>query len=364
MKETVGHARSHDLTSIQCLRGIAALMIVLYHCFPQLTRMGYAGSDFMPLSAGVDIFFVISGFIMLYSSARSPARGPGAFLMNRAVRILPLYWLLTALVAGLALFLPQVLQSSRFESGHVIASFLMVAAQHPVSHEWRPLVIPGWSLNYEMFFYLVFAAGLWLARGRMDRLLLIVSGVILLVAALPLVMSVQGPAIFYTDGIILEFVYGMVACRLFLHGWRMGTGLCWALILIGVVAIALVTYVPFITRPFSLGLPCLAIFAGVLHLPFREKQWGVGGLKLLGDASYSLYLSHWMTLSAFGQVWRRLGLADVPGRDILFVIAGTGVSVGVALIVYRWVEMPVTEWLKRRMAPRVSVVAKPVPVAR
>ncbi|WP_336966233.1 acyltransferase [Sphingobium aquiterrae] len=363
MKETADHARTHDLTSIQCLRGIAALMIVLYHCFPQLMRMGYAGSDFMPLSSGVDIFFVISGFIMLYSAARSPGRGPGAFLMNRAIRILPLYWLLTVLVAGLALFLPQVLQSSRFEIGHVVASFLMIAAAHPVSHEWRPLVIPGWSLNYEMFFYLVFAAGLWLARGRIDRLLPMVGGAILLVAAVPLAVAVRGPAVFYTDGIILEFVYGMVACRLFLHGWKMGPGLCWALILLGALAVACVTYVPFIPRPFSLGLPCLMIFAGVLHLPFRETRWGVGGLKLLGDASYSLYLSHWMTLSALGQVWRRLGLADVPGRDMLFVIAGVAASILVALIIYRWIEMPITEGLKRGLSARRPATGKAAPVA-
>lgn len=83
-------ARDHDLVAIQCLRGIAAMMVVVYHCFPQLGRMGYQGSKFTALSAGVDIFFIISGFIMLYSTSRSPERGGGAFLLNRAIRILPL----------------------------------------------------------------------------------------------------------------------------------------------------------------------------------------------------------------------------------------------------------------------------------
>jgi exopolysaccharide production protein ExoZ len=358
MKESAEHARSHDLTAIQCLRGIAALMIVFYHCVPQLQRMGYAGPDFMQLSAGVDIFFVISGFIMLYSAARAPGRGPGAFLMNRAIRILPLYWMLTAFVVLLALFVPQALQSSRLVPGHALKSFLMIAARHPVSQEWRPLVIPGWSLNYEMFFYLIFAAGLWIARGRITLLLGLAAGAILLVACAPLVVPVGGVALFYTDGIILEFAYGLIACWLFMRGWRIAPPACWALILLGAAGIAACIYLPFVPRPFNIGLPCLAVFLGMLNLPFREGMPGLGAMKLLGDASYSLYLSHWMTLSAMGQVWRRLGLGGMPGGWLLFVAAGVVASVAAALLIYRWIEMPVTDGLKRRIgSPRRRLAA-------
>jgi hypothetical protein len=90
------------------------------------------------------------------------------FWRRRITRIAPLYWAFTLLMVGLMLVAPTVLQSSRYEGWHVLASFLFLPAQHPVMLSMEPVVIPGWTLNYEIFFYLIF--GLWLLAPERWRL--------------------------------------------------------------------------------------------------------------------------------------------------------------------------------------------------
>lgn len=365
MKETLQHARDHDLITIQCLRGIAATMVVVYHCFPQLERMGYGGSHFTPLSAGVDIFFIISGFIMLYSTARSSGRSGGAFLLNRAIRILPLYWLLTATITAIALLKPSLLQSSRFELEHVVKSFLMIAAAHPISGRWEPILIPGWTLNYELFFYLVFAGCLWLTRQSLNAMTIAITAAMLLIHALSLFTRPGTFAGFYTDGIILEFVFGILVCRALLAGAKVPSWLSVPLIMLGIGGFCLYGVLDGMPREYIFGLPSLAIFLGVLFLPVRRSTPGIGALKLVGDASYSLYLAHFMLMSAIGQLWRKTPLSSLPPlvREPLFILSSVAICIGVAIIIYRWVEMPVTDWLKARMAPRRGTpvtVAEPV----
>jgi exopolysaccharide production protein ExoZ len=361
--ESALHAREHDLVAIQCLRGAAAVMVVVYHCFPQLERMGYTGRHFTVLSAGVDIFFIISGFIMLYSTARS-GRGGGAFLLNRAIRILPLYWLLTAVVTALALLTPQLLQSSRFDLAHVIKSFLMIAARQPVSGRWEPILIPGWTLNYEMYFYVIFALCLWLTRRSLNAMTLVVCAALILIHACSALVEPTSLASFYTDGIILEFVFGILVCRAFLAGARIPARLCLPLIIVGITGFTLFGETAGIPRQYVWGLPALAIFLGTIYLPIKRTTRGVAPFKLIGDASYSLYLSHFMLMSAIGQAWRKLGLDTIPGREPIFILTSVAICTAVAILIYRFVEMPMTEWLKARFRPRSSASRLDPPTLR
>ena len=153
-----------ELLAIQYLRGIAALMVVVVHIPVQLSRMGFNGDWPEFLNIGVDIFFVISGFIM-WTTTFDGRVGVAQFLSRRLVRIAPLYWALTSITVLVMLAAPTLVQSGKLDLQHVITSYLFVASQHPVTQLMEPILVPGWTLNYEMFFYVVFALCLPLRAG-------------------------------------------------------------------------------------------------------------------------------------------------------------------------------------------------------
>ncbi len=350
-------ARDHDLASVQCLRGIAAMMVVCFHCFPQLERMGFTGNQHVSLSSGVDIFFVISGFIMLVSTRRSVSRGAGAFLLNRAIRILPIYWLLTSVMVLAALFAPQLLASTKFDLVHVIKSYLMIPAMHPVAKLYWPILIPGWTLNYEMFFYLIFAIGLVFVRDRGRALSVMVGSIIAVLIAIPLFVQVDGVAAFYTSSVMLEFIFGLIAAELFLTGHRMSRGAGAACLIIGAGLLLLSDYVPFPgVRGLSFGIPAILIFSGAVFAPWDQTGGTVAFLRVIGDASYSIYLTHMVTMSAIGQGWRRFLGGGMQGNTLLFILFAMTVCAVGGYIFYRVVERPLTNWLKQATRPRPAKI--------
>ncbi len=138
----MNQTQPRTLLSIQCLRGLAALAVVLLH-------LGW-GPPFLAGHAGVDVFFVISGFIMMHTGQREPT--PGVFLAARARRVLPLWWLVVLLTAA-------------WTRDNALWRVLASLALWPTRRwdgEWQFIVGPGWSLAYEAGFYLVFAAALLL----------------------------------------------------------------------------------------------------------------------------------------------------------------------------------------------------------
>jgi len=347
---TKPQADGHELVAIQCLRGLAAMMVVVYHCFPQLDRMGYQGLHLQSLSGGVDVFFVISGFIMLYSAHRTPHRGAGTFLQHRAIRILPTYWLLTSLVVAIALIAPQLMGSTRFESGHVLFSYLMLPARHPVLDHYWPILVPGWTLNYEAFFYAIFAAGLLLLRDRGLGLAAFVGTAIALLVLAPLVVPVPGAARFYTDSVMIEFVFGLFAGLAYLRGWRIGRTTGIVCIAAGFALLLASDIVPHPDiRGLVYGVPALLIFVGAVFPRFTAS----GALRLprlIGDASYSIYLTNMIAMAAIGLGWRRLFGSDLPGNTVWFILFAVPACAAAGILCYRLVELPATRALKSLFA--------------
>jgi len=163
------------LHALQYLRAVAALIVVYSHaCIqvpayqPYLMKFG---------SFGVDIFFVISGFIMMYIA--KPDAKPGAFFMNRIRRVVPLYWFFTLLMAGLLLTMPSVFAKAEFNLLQTIQSLFFIphfSSAHP--GEIWPIVPPGWSLIYEMYFYALFGLSLYFApKSRLALIALVITTV-------------------------------------------------------------------------------------------------------------------------------------------------------------------------------------------
>jgi peptidoglycan/LPS O-acetylase OafA/YrhL len=341
------------LLSIQYLRAVAALMVVVFHLVPQLRRMDYTGWWPDWLAGGVDIFFIISGFIMWVTTIDRPTT-PWTFFRRRLARIAPLYWLLTTVVVAVMLVAPKLLQTTSFGLTHVLASYAFLPAISPATGWVNPVVNPGWTLNYEMFFYLVFGVALTLQPAARFAAVTAVLGGLVCLRLLPL--PEHFAIDFYTSGLLLEFIFGMALARAYLAGRLLPSRLAaWTCLIIGAVVLAaMLPLVPDWPRVIIFGLPSLAIVTGALSLELHGGVRHHAFTHLLGDASYSIYLTHFMVLSAVGQAWRRLGLGDVPGGFWLFGIVGTGVSVVIGLLTYRWVEQPIVRWFgarRRRAAP-------------
>ena len=330
------------LIGIQYLRALAAMMIVVLHLDHQLRGMGYTGPWLSGLSGGVDIFFVISGFIMWVTTVDRPVT-PLQFWSRRIARVVPLYWLLTSFLVLVMVVAPQLLQTARFDLSHVIGSYLFLPVIHPATGLFQPVVIPGWTLQYEMLFYLVFGAFLFTAgRARFYAPVVVLMGLVALGAALRL--DAQAPLAFWTSDLLMEFAFGMAL------GWaatrrrvmsEAAVGLGWLLLAGGMAAILLLAETTAsLPRSMTAGLSSVAVVAGVLVLEARGKLRQIPVLHLLGDASYSIYLTHVVTLSAMGQAWRRLGLDASPAGLAMFCLAAVLVSTIAGVICYGLVERP------------------------
>ena len=204
------------IVSLQYLRAFAAMLVVAFHACDKLAKMqGADPSVAFPVGlTGVDIFFVVSGFIIFVTAKQSDI-GPFGFMRKRVIRVVPLYWVLTLLLAAVAVVKPDVLTTSVFETRHFVASMLFIPWQHPQIDALLPLLIPGWTLNYEMAFYAMFAASLFLPKPiRLWALLALLAGLAISGAIVPL----DGIAGFYTDPIILEFAAGLLIARAWTGG--------------------------------------------------------------------------------------------------------------------------------------------------
>jgi peptidoglycan/LPS O-acetylase OafA/YrhL len=321
--------------------------------------MGYGGQWPVGLSAGVDIFFVISGFVM-WLTTRTRQTTPLHFWWNRITRIVPLYWLVTTFMLSILLVAPSVMQTSQFDLGHVVASYLFVPALNPGKPAMEPLLFPGWTLNYEMFFYAVF--GLFLTTGPRTRL---VGTVAVLAATVALGAVMAPPKLtaggFYSDSIILEFAFGIALGEVIYL--RRGHPLLpravgWALFAFGLACLLAVPPMPDVPRVIQFGLPSALIVLGVLAI---ECDGGVREIRLLhvlGDASYSIYLTQLVSMAAFFVVWRKLHLDAVPGLLVPFCVLDVVVAAIGGLITYRFLERPLLAIFRprRRVAGRTAAM--------
>lgn len=325
-----------DWWSIQYLRAIAALMVVFHHAREQFSWV----KDAYPTEiggAGVDVFFVVSGFIMVFITFAKPTT-PNDFLMRRIIRIVPLYWIFTLLLVALVLLAPSLFRSVRFEPGHVIQSLLFIPHYGP-DGRLNPILSLGWTLNYEMFFYLVFASLFFLRQSiRIAVIAAIFAGLVVAGMVYP---GKSGFWHFLTNSVLLEFVFGMALADLVTRGIRISRGPSLLLFLAGLVNFVLVGWLMpenLLIRAVEFGAPAILMAAGLV---FLERAGGLGqvkGLRIIGDASYSLYLSHIFTLGALRWIWSRL---DLPESALLFTLAGLVACTAAGVIIHLLVERPI-----------------------
>jgi exopolysaccharide production protein ExoZ len=338
--------------AIQYLRALASLMVVWHHARAQLTYV----KNFFPSesgNSGVDLFFVISGFIMVVTTSKKQVSAR-SFLLRRVVRVVPLYWLITLSVVTLALVTPQVLRSTDISAPHVIQSLLFIPHLSPthLGTTW-PVLVPGWTLNFEMFFYVLFAATLLLnSRSRFAALMVLLVGLVLCgLLSAPLSSPISST---YTSPLLLEFLVGAslgllwAADQVIRSSWVAALGL--------VVGFALLLWRDAPYAPLAQIIGSGLIVAGALSPRFRE--WQSSLLLALGNASYSIYLTHLFALGFLRWVWTRTEAPQIGYASAWFFMVLALLFASMAgWLVHRWVEQPLTLWLTGRLfrqTPEVS----------
>lgn len=338
------------LDSLQYLRAIASIMVLCYHVNVQLERMDFHGWWPSSLAGGVDLFFIISGFLMLVTTD-GKTQYTLSFYKKRLIRIVPLYWIVTSLLVALMILAPSTVQSGRPELWHIVASYLFLPALHPVFATIEPVLIPGWTLNYEMFFYLVWGVALVLPNGvRAPVAGAFLAGLVILGAVFP-PSSVM--MTFYTSTIIIEFIFGVVIGLWYLRGSPLPKSAGWPLLIVGFLALFVFDQTTPQTRFLFWGVPAAFIVMGALVLEQAHAVRKHPVFVLLGDASYSIYLVHGIALSAAGQVWRRLGLEALPGHLVLFILFAILAGIAAGVVVHLLIERPLLRLMtgKPRMRP-------------
>ncbi|HIH2748783.1 acyltransferase [Burkholderia aenigmatica] len=324
--------------NLQCARALAALAVVGYH-------MGV-----LPFGqAGVDIFFVISGFIM---SVVAPREGR-AFLRKRLVRIVPLYWLTTLGVFAIAVVKPHWLNSTTAGIDYLVKSLLFVPYVKENGH-WGPLNLNGWTLEYEMLFYLVIAGSMWFVRARHAT-----TFAALALALFCAYVAAGGPAgevvAHLGQPFVLEFGLGVLACRVLETGiagclprfaWLAAAAA--ALAAIPLAATLLGTPAGF-ERVFWWGVPACMLIVAAVALDLRGWTIGNGMLARLGDASYSIYLLHPYVIGAANKiVGVRLDAGTWSGMAAVLVTLAAVCLCGFAC--HAWIERPMLAVLKHRLS--------------
>ncbi len=346
---------------IQILRALAANGVLASHLLTVEGKYGHA-EPLLPNWAhfgavGVDLFFVISGFIMVTIAGKLSWR---RFLYARITRIYPAYWVYTLLVFGAALVMPAAVNASFEHAPSLWRSVFLVP------DTVKPLLAVGWTLVHEMYFYVVFAA--ILALGVAQRWALAAWACVVVLAGLFFAAesyrAVQPIASTLFHPLTLEFIMGGLIGHAVMGGYVRFPRASLCLGLVGWVA-AMITAddlkslvdVADWEHVLKMGIPSALIVYGAVAFEKARGSFGRSWLVLLGDASYSIYLSHILVLSLVGRILTRMTLQGAVFEGLLIVLCVAGGNL-FGLLSYRFMERPLMGLSRKALSKYVSWKSK------
>jgi exopolysaccharide production protein ExoZ len=330
------------LNSVQYLRASAIAFVVGYHASDNLGAVS-PHYDFLEFGQyGVDLFFVISGFIIMVTTTSESS--PTIYIAKRLWRIVPLYWLVTLVYVCILLLAPDLLRSGVLDFGYIVKSFLFIPSYDPQFQNliW-PLVVPGWSLNYEMYFYALFSISLLAAKYRWCA----ASAILLLLIGFGQIINTSDPIVItYTNTLLVEFVFGIIAGAVFLNSNAAATKLLsLAFLFIAITAAVCVSHGIAVWR----GILCGSTSGAILSLLLAFERSGTNFsnviLIAIGDASYSIYLTHAAFISLLRRIADSLQINEANSAEMIaaLVVALVGSSL-VGWLIFVHFERRVMSW--------------------
>lgn len=348
------------LDTVQAARALAALCVLLFHGTEIVRRelgLTLAGGSFNAGFAGVDIFFVLSGFIILHTA--NQRMGAVYFLAFRAIRIYPVYWIVTTLLVMAYLASPSLEQAHKGDPAVISGSLLLLP---------QPKYVVGvaWTLFYEMLFYTLVALTYFRRPAYLDYAFLAwatVSGAVHVAGYQSESFTVNA----VLDPIVLEFYFGCLVARFYRQH---GTHAAWPVILAaGALSFAgswalylhaspsLALRMSGVLRSLFFGVPAALIVLGLLYYKGRVPRV----LVAIGDGTYSIYLLHGTLIAVLLKVVLAIGLPAAIGKALTCASVLGGALVA-GWMFYRLVERPVIVACKSRLdglfhSPKASSAA-------
>jgi len=343
---------SETFYGIQALRAVAALLVVLEHSiYLWLARVAHTpeAKFWMNGVTGVDIFFVISGFVMTLSLPgltrhRHPVR---VFLRRRVSRIVPLYWLATTSKILLVLAVPALALHQTLTFPNIVGSYLFVPVLNG-ENVLVPVIVVGWTLNFEMFFYLIFSLTMLFRRNMMTVLVPALSGI----ATLGIFANPSWLPIFtLASPLLFEFLFGVGVAQLSMARRLPSRVASLCLVVIGFLII--LACFPQVATDLQLGkfrfllwgLPASAVVLGMVGLERTVHDFIPRWLLSLGNASYAIYLVQTFVLPLVGVIVIKLHLFGMPALAVC-IVGGLLFSSLSGELAHRYVEVPILARLK------------------
>ncbi len=315
---------------IQVLRGIAVIFVLLEHI--ELCGFG---------AFGVDIFFVISGFMAMYSTSDKSKQKGFSFLIKRFFRISPLYYVMTLIVAVATLLAPQVFEQTEFSVWYILKAFLYIP--YTINGDATPILRVGWCLNYEMLFYLVFFIAMKISHKYRG---LITSAVFLALTVIGGFVDFESVILrFWFGELCAEFVLGILAFYICYAAYPFFRSVKERKFLKGLLSVSVVLTSILL---FIMMAKKITVFSASGFL--RPLNWGVSSFVIFiivfwlgciidvpdtvvkpGNISFSLFLVHYPIIMAVNRIGENF---DNIGTRILITILGVVISVVISIPAY------------------------------
>lgn len=353
------------IVPLQIIRAIAAWLVVFHHYMQIIHGFKYTSYVGYLLAVhgafGVDVFFVLSGFVMCYTMIKHNYSAY-VFMVNRVIRVVPAYWFFTFLLVPLAILMPSGFAFTAWGINSIALSLLFVPHENPSGVGYYPFLTVGWTLNFEMFFYFIMSASIFVFKKKW------MSACLIMLLIFPLVWPGDWPLhSILTSPLLFEFFAGMVICYVY-YEYGARARLHWLVPLFVVVgAIILrsemltvwIAYIPFLWRFYyvfstmimtTLLPAAMLVVAAIMVERYLAHGWLVAGMKYLGDISYSTYLAHVLVLGAI-QYYLVISKQRVP--DYILLPVAVVLIAMLAHYGYKLIEVgPLAKYLKYKLIER------------
>lgn len=320
------------LNGIQMLRGLAAFAVVIYHIQLLAEKNGITSQIIVNnisqnLYVGVDIFFVISGFIMAKTVVGSDISG-FEFIRRRIIRIVPLYWFLTFFLFITINVISSVMQINSYSFRQLVASLFFSS---DIFYKSVPIIDQGWTLEYEMFFYILISICLIFTRKRNALML---TGVTLTLIYL---LGANQMFLEFVIGITVYFINRFVHLKEFLSK---------VIAIFSVLIFLLLFSVDYSSdyRVLIYGIPCALMLLACANINLAPTN----RLVVLGEISYSLYLSQSLLL-----FWFVKGSVLITNQLLQFLCIFLLIPIScvlIAFIIHKFIEIPLTNCAKNYLS--------------
>ena len=355
------------LYSIQIIRAIAAFMVVVHHMFLFSVENGLTRIKYEFGAIGVDIFFVISGFVIFLSISNKKHSISSSidFIKNRVMRIYPMYWIVTMLY----MFHPAFMNFNMLGTSSIVKSMMLIPMHH-INNWVTPFVMQGWTLYFELYFYITAGLLLIMLDGR--RTVNAIGIIFLLLILLGNSIDKSNAAVSVaTNPLVAEFILGLTVGKIYIRKASatnlegvalLGASVVWLLLAkryyLGDMDYSMM---PPSTRVLAWGVPSALIVLGLLVVEMANRgmaRWKSRVVLMGGDISYSVYLTHYAVFKLFsGAALMAWASGSVVGKIALMVM-WIVITIVVSIVAYWFVERPLMNFVKKtsglRTAPPVA----------